>query len=115
MASRIRRPEEIGSLIRAGRLELGVDQKTLADRLGVSRLWVSQIENGKPTVQLQLVLRCLNELQIELWAQDHTARDDPNPREPSGMERRATLASPQIDIDSIADMGLEKAPKRGKP
>jgi y4mF family transcriptional regulator len=115
MVNRLRRTEEIGSLIRARRLELGIDQQTLADRLGVSRPWVSEIENGKPRVQLQLVLRCLNELQIALWAGTSYNLADQNPSMSSGMDGKAISSTPKIDIDSIADMGLEKRPKRGKP
>lgn len=116
MVSRIRRPEEIGSLIRARRLELGLDQQALADRLGVSRPWVSEIENGKPKVQLQLVLRCMNELQIQIWAGAGIGPPTPGPV-PNDLEsdsKDLKHSKPQIDIDSIADMGLEKTPRTTK-
>jgi HTH-type transcriptional regulator/antitoxin HipB len=108
---RIRRPEDIGVLIRARREELGWDQLSLAQRLGVSRKWVVEVESGKPKVQLDLVLRCLNELQTQLWAGTNLAPADPNPNAVADAGRQL----PQIDIDSIADMGLEKRPKRAKP
>ncbi len=96
--SRIRRPEDLGSIIRARRHALGWDQKVLAARLGVSRLWVSQIENGKPKVQLDLVLRCLNELQLPLWTSDGTLSQNFNPTAKTGS---------LININDIADMGLK--------
>lgn len=107
----IRRPDDIGSIIRARRRALGWDQATLASRLGVSRLWVSQIENGKPKAQLDLVLRCLNELQTPLWA-------GPAQATPSSLAEEAVPIlqappRPVIDINAIADMGL--TPPAQKP
>ena len=106
----IRRPDDIGSIIRARRRALGWDQATLASRLGVSRLWVSQIENGKPKAQLDLVLRCLNELQTPLWA-------GPAQATPSSLAEEAVpiLQAPPrpiIDINAIADMGLTPPAQR---
>lgn len=62
----IRTARDIGAAIRERRRAGGWDQQTLADRIGVSRLWVSQMENGKPTVQLGLVLRAMAVLDIPL-------------------------------------------------
>lgn len=45
---------------------LRMDQADLAQQIGVSRLWVSQIEHGKPGASLALVLRALAALGIEL-------------------------------------------------
>jgi len=111
LPARIRRPEDLGAYIKARREELGWDQQTLADRLGVNRRWLWSVESGKPKVQLDLVLRCLNELQTQLWAGTNLAPADPNPYAIADAGRQ----HPQIDIDSIADMGLEKRPKRVKP
>ena len=111
LPAKIRRPEELGAYIRARREELGWDQQTLARRLGVNRRWVWSVESGKPKVQLDLVLRCLNELQTQLWAGTNSEPPEPNSYEMSDAGRLL----PQIDIDSIADMGLEKSHKRTKP
>lgn len=56
----------MGALIRDRRKHRGWDQQTLADRVGVSRLWISEMENGKRSVQLDLVLRVLDVLGIQL-------------------------------------------------
>jgi HTH-type transcriptional regulator / antitoxin HipB len=62
----LRTPSDIGALIRARRRELGLDQAKLAEMAGVSRLWISQLEGGKPGAGLGLVLRTLAALGIEM-------------------------------------------------
>lgn len=57
---------EIGAAIRARRRELGWDQATLARNIGASRLWVNQIEGGKPGASLGLVLRAIAALGLSL-------------------------------------------------
>jgi transcriptional regulator with XRE-family HTH domain len=42
----VRRPEDLASLIRDRREAMGLSQQALADRLGVSRKWVNEIERG---------------------------------------------------------------------
>ena len=97
----IRRPNDIGDLVRATRQARGLNQQDLADKLGVSRWWVNEFEGGKPTARLDLVLRALNELQITLAA--YTAEDTPEV-----LPSIALPANP-IDIDDIADTGLAPA------
>ena len=64
----IRTPANLGALIRDRRLGLGFDQAELAKRVGVSRLWINQVERGKPGASIGLVLRTLLVLGIELSA-----------------------------------------------
>jgi HTH-type transcriptional regulator/antitoxin HipB len=47
---------------------LRIDQAQLARMIGVSRLWVNQIERGKPGAALGLILRALDALGVELTA-----------------------------------------------
>ncbi|MBM3928262.1 MAG: helix-turn-helix transcriptional regulator [Sphingomonadales bacterium] len=61
---RVRTATDIGLIIRDRRRDRGWDQQTLADRVGVSRLWIGEIENGKPRAQLDLVLRTLAALDL---------------------------------------------------
>jgi y4mF family transcriptional regulator len=94
----IRRPNDIGALVRATRQARGLNQQELADKLGVSRWWVNEFERGKPTARLDIVLRALAELEITLSA--HV----------QGQTRQAIEpASSRIDIDAIADTGLAPA------
>lgn len=67
---RVRSAKDLGLMIREKRRQRGWDQQTLADRIGVSRLWISEMENGKRSVQLELVLRALAVLDIDLQARD---------------------------------------------
>lgn len=86
----IRTPKEIGHLVRDRRKARGWTQDALAQRLGVSRLWVVQLEQGKSTAQIGLVMRALNELDVPIQV-DIT---------PNSTATRAT-ASGGIDLDSI--------------
>ena len=61
---------EISALDRSERTRRGWTQKQLADQVGVSSLWISQFERGKPTAHLNLVLRTLKILDVKLWAGD---------------------------------------------
>lgn len=64
----LRNPTDFAALIRERRKELGLDQAQLASRVGVSRLWVNQIEGGKSGASLGLVLKTLAALGLDLKA-----------------------------------------------
>ncbi|WP_298601288.1 helix-turn-helix domain-containing protein [uncultured Sphingorhabdus sp.] len=93
----IRRPSDIGLLVKAARKARSMSQDDLARRLGVSRLWINEFEGGKPTARLDLVLRALAELDITLTAQTDGPID--------GGDLVETPTD-TIDIDDIADTGL---------
>ena len=92
----LRRIDDVAALIKTRREALGWSQQALADRLTVSRKWVNEIERGNSNAKLGLVLRALNELDIDLVGQ---ACASPGAR---------AMANPvdEIDIDAIADRGL---------
>jgi len=60
----LRTPADVGALIRDRRRVLELDQADLARMIGVSRLWVNQVEKGKPGASLGLVLRALDALGV---------------------------------------------------
>ncbi len=64
---------EIGALVRTERKKRHWSQKELASKVGVSALWISQVERGKPTAHIGLVLRTLKTLDVKLWAGDQPA------------------------------------------
>jgi HTH-type transcriptional regulator/antitoxin HipB len=64
----LKTPADLGNVILQRRKALGWDQARLAHEAGVSRQWIIEIEKGKPRAELQLVLRALNVLGIELDA-----------------------------------------------
>lgn len=65
---RLQNPGDVGGLIRERRRALGLDQRTLAARVGVSRQWIVAAEKGKPRAALGLILRTLNALGVALRA-----------------------------------------------
>ncbi len=73
---RITRIRDIGRLIRARRQELRWSQTELAQRAGTTRRWISEIENGKATAEIGLVLATLRTLDIELRLEVPGARPD---------------------------------------
>jgi len=58
--------KDLGALIRDRRHKLGITQQELADKAGVSRVWLVALEHGKPSAQMDLVLRVLRELGLSL-------------------------------------------------
>lgn len=83
--------KDVGALVRDRRTELGLSQLQLAEKVGVSRVWLVQFEGGKPTAQLGLVLRTLRELQIPLKAEI----------EPTSSNTK------KIDLGAIIDSTME--------
>jgi HTH-type transcriptional regulator/antitoxin HipB len=85
---RIQTPADLGLTIRERRRQLKLNQKTLAEQVGVSRQWIIEIEHGKPSAELGLVLRTLRELDIQLDATSQTA---------SAQPKRKRSAAPDLD------------------
>jgi y4mF family transcriptional regulator len=80
---RIKTAETLGELVRDQRKQRGWSQTRLAEKVGVSRLWVSQLENGKETVEFGLVLKTLRALDLALGV----SRVEKNPL-PGGLLER---------------------------
>src|SRR5260370_16899325 len=77
---RIRTPADLGALIRDHRTKLGLDQKSLAQKVGVSRQWIVDVEKGKPRAEIGLLLRTISALGIALDAEKERPR---NPKDTS--------------------------------
>jgi HTH-type transcriptional regulator/antitoxin HipB len=88
----IRTPGDLGAAIRDRRRQLGLDQATLAERIGVSRQWVIAIERGRRRAELGLVLRAVEALGLRLDMGSGATRGNRKP-----------VATPRIDIDAIVD------------
>ena len=86
----IRSPGDLGLLIRDRRKQLGLDQQALAQRAGVSRQWIVEVEQGKPRAAIGLLLKTLRALDLELEAK------------PARFEDRTRGPAP-IDIDRVID------------
>lgn len=91
-----RTPSDVGNIIRARRKRLGWDQARLAHEIGVSRQWVVDIEKGKPRAELQLILRALQALGLELMLGPGAAQVPP-----VHAPDRGTVTP--IDLDAIIE------------
>lgn len=70
---------DLAAAVRGRRKDLGISQAELAGRAGVSRKWIYEFEAGKPTAEFGLLLRVLDELDLELAVRSKApdaARDD---------------------------------------
>ena len=83
----IRSAVELGHLVKASRRDKSLTQAELAALVGVSRKWVVELESGKRTIDLTLVLRTLNALGLVL----------------NVHAREVRLGNLKIDIDSIVE------------
>ncbi len=61
---------DLAAAIRGGRLRAGLSQEQVAARAGVSRQWVGELERGKPTAELGLVLGLLDALELNIELED---------------------------------------------
>jgi len=65
----VTRPTDLGDFLRARRLQRGLTQAELADELGISRRYVVEIEQGKPSLYTDRLFAVLRELDIVLKAE----------------------------------------------
>jgi y4mF family transcriptional regulator len=73
-----RTPADLGAVVRARRKQLKLNQAAFAERVGVSRQWVIELEHGHARAELGLVLRALDALDIRLDATvDQTGHQRP--------------------------------------
>ena len=73
----VRTVPQLGAAIRAERRERGWSQAELADRAGVGRLWISQVERGKRGAEVGLVLKVLAELRMAIHIVELPAGSSP--------------------------------------
>ncbi|MBY0276834.1 helix-turn-helix domain-containing protein [Candidatus Binatia bacterium] len=95
---RVQTAGDLGALIRERRQKLGMDQKTLAAKAGVSRFWVIGIECGKPRAEVGLVLRTLRALGLVMDVDVPLAAHE---RPAARGGRTKTVAAPRVDLDAL--------------
>jgi y4mF family transcriptional regulator len=64
--TRVSRPDEIGREVRSRRKQLGLSQVDLSGVARVTPRLISELERGKPTAQIDGVLRVLGALGLDL-------------------------------------------------
>lgn len=62
----VRSSADLGRLVRAERLRLGLTQAQLASRHGTTQRWISMVESGKDATRLGAALRLLATLGVAL-------------------------------------------------
>jgi y4mF family transcriptional regulator len=62
--------KDLGHLIKAARQIRKLSQQAFADQAGVGRRFVSELENGKPTLQFDKVIEVAATVGIELFARE---------------------------------------------
>jgi y4mF family transcriptional regulator len=82
---RLSHARDVGLYVRDRRREMGWTQNDLARAAGVSRRWLSDVEAGKPSAEIGLVLRVMHALKLTIEA-------NPTPPPPEGL-----------DLDEILD------------
>jgi HTH-type transcriptional regulator / antitoxin HipB len=97
---KLRTPADVGALIRDRRRTLGLDQAELAERIGVKRLWVNQVERGKPGASLGLVLRALAAVDVDMQALTNDG---------SGTSKHPPIAGPDVNVI------VENARRKARP
>jgi HTH-type transcriptional regulator/antitoxin HipB len=95
----LRTAKDIGALIRDQRKKQKLDQAKLAEKVGVNRRWVLEVERGKPRAEIGLVLRTLDALGLALSVEGETA-----------ARRRGGREIESVDIDAI--IANARKPKR---
>lgn len=59
-------PADLGAAIRRRRRQLGITQDGLAASIGVSRRVIGQLENGKETVHVGIVMRAARAVGLDV-------------------------------------------------
>lgn len=70
MNSNLSDSQSIGRLVRETRKKLGVTQRNLALTSGTGLRFIIELEQGKPTCQLEKVLTVLRTLGLKLTIED---------------------------------------------
>ena len=87
---------------RGKRRAMDLSQEQVAKRAGVSRKWLSEFELGKVEVELGLVLRILEVLDLEFSVESkHPTQQQAANRAQSGEAIAPTIDIVQIDLDKL--------------
>ena len=105
-----RTAEDVGSLVREQRRALGMSQAQLAAATGTSRQWVVDLERGKPTLALGLVLRALTAVGLTLRVE--TTAPAKNDAVHASIDLDAILARARAPLAASPAISARQTPKR---
>ena len=88
-------PRTLGRLLRDRRHELHRSQADVASSAGVSRQWLVEVEAGKPTAEVGLLLKVLDEVDLELDARVRRRGHQP--------DRNPRSGAVAVDLDDLLD------------
>ena len=74
--NRISSPEQLAKYIADLRKKSKLSQSDLAIRCGLSRTAIQALENGKPTIKLETLLKVIEFLNIGLYINHHLLSPD---------------------------------------
>ncbi|GBQ91136.1 helix-turn-helix domain-containing protein [Gluconobacter albidus] len=105
---------DIGSQIREKRLAQGMNQTVLAKKLGCSRKWVSDIEQGNETAEIGRVLRALAMLGIKIFVGQSEAVESKelSPQYNEILAHRDRFGEVPQAMERIAKLGLVGNPMK---
>lgn len=73
---KLRSPEDLGRAVRHARVTAGLTQVELADRLGVTQRWLSELETGRPKILDARLFSVIGRLGISVtWSSDAPSTD----------------------------------------
>ena len=88
--------------VRAKRRALALSQEQVSQRAGVSRKWLSEFELGKVNVELGLVLRILEVLDLSFTIEaPHSSRGKSSNKEFGRKAPNSTVDFVSFDLDTL--------------
>jgi HTH-type transcriptional regulator/antitoxin HipB len=97
----------LAATVRGRRQDLGLTQGELAARAGVSRPWLSELEGGKATAEIGLVLRVVDALGLRMELRAPDVADAAPERQPVDLD--ALLDDYEAEGDGSRDGGGTRA------
>lgn len=88
--------------VRGKRHALNLSQEQVAERAGVSRKWLSEFEQGKVNVELGLVLRLLEALDLKFTVESKDPIRRPSANKEQSEKAIATAINiVKVDLDTL--------------
>ncbi len=71
---RVHSAKDVGAVVRTKRKKLGLTQRELAEACGCGTRFLSELENGKPSIELGKALRVLGVLSLDMDVAERSFR-----------------------------------------